>query len=78
MFEELLDLCKKLNEMEALVLEDYHNSTVFFTTSGETEKKISFFIPFVYIVLGMIALLLAVNVGYIGFEFYTSVCIDKK
>ena len=47
MFAELLDVCKKLNEMETLVLEDYYNSSVFFTASGETEKKVSPFIPFI-------------------------------
>ena len=78
MFAELLDVCKKLNEMETLVLEDYYNSSVFFTASGETEKKVSPFIPFIYITFGMIALMFAIDFGYIGFEFYMSVCAEKK
>lgn len=72
MFDELTALSAKVNELRDLVFRDYLMDRQFFATDGEVLKNSQFYIPFVRIAAGVIALVAILNIVFIGYKFYNS------
>ena len=70
MFDELTALSAKVNELRDLVFRDYLMDRQFFATDGEVLKNSQFYIPFVRIAAGVIALVAILNIVFIGYKFY--------
>ncbi|MBR7120242.1 MAG: hypothetical protein IKC77_08595 [Lentisphaeria bacterium] len=72
MFEELTELCGKVNQMRDIVFRDYVQDRAFYTTGGTLEKQSTFCIPFTRAVAGLIIIVLLLNAIYIGKLFYAT------
>lgn len=70
MFEELMFLCKKLNEFKIMIMKDYKSNRKFFVSSGEVMRYSEYCISFTRLILGLFVLLFLINAIYVGKMFY--------
>ena len=70
MFDEMILLCRKVNEFKDLVFRDYHLSKQFFIFDGIISKQTSFTKPVFRIAAGIVLLFMGICALYVIILFY--------